>query len=129
MNQFEPDIHHRRSVRFRDYDYAQEGFYFVTICVQNKQCLFGKIADGEMVLSAMGKVAKSEWLKTAELRQNVQLHNFVVMPNHFHAIVEIVGRGVLHTPNDNPTPNNNDAHNDNLPPINDGACNRSASNQ
>jgi REP element-mobilizing transposase RayT len=88
---YNPDIHHRRSVRLRDYDYAQEGLYFVTVCVQNRECLFGKITDSKMILNEMGEIASNEWLKTAELRKNVQLHNFVVMPNHFHAIVEIVG--------------------------------------
>jgi REP element-mobilizing transposase RayT len=88
-NEYKPDIHHRRSVRLKEYDYSQEGMYFITICVQNHECLFGKITDGEMILNNIGEIVCDEWLKTAELRRNVQLHEFVVMPNHFHGILEI----------------------------------------
>jgi REP element-mobilizing transposase RayT len=87
---YNPDIYHRHSVRLKEYDYSQEGIYFVTVCVQNHECLFGKITDDEMILNNIGKIVRDEWMKTAELRQNVQLHEFVVMPNHFHGILEIM---------------------------------------
>ncbi|GHT79120.1 hypothetical protein AGMMS50262_22470 [Bacteroidia bacterium] len=86
---YHPDIHHRRSIRLPDYDYSQQGLYFVTICVQDRECLFGKIDKSEMILNEIGEIVRNEWLKTAELRPNVKLHEFVVMPNHFHAILEI----------------------------------------
>ena len=89
MQNFDPTIHHRRSIRLKGYDYSQEGLYFVTICVQNRDCIFGNVVDGKMMLNNAGQIAHNEWLKTAELRKNVQLHNFVVMPNHFHTIFEI----------------------------------------
>ena len=92
--QYNPNIHHRRSIRFFDYDYSQDGLYFITICVQNKECLFGEIVGEEMILNEMGQIANDEWLKTGELRKNVQLHDFVLMPNHFHAIVEITNNAV-----------------------------------
>jgi REP element-mobilizing transposase RayT len=84
---YHPDLHHRRSIRLPDYDYSQQGLYFVTICVQDRECLFGKIDESEMILNEIGKIVRNEWLKTAELRPNVKLHEFVVMPNHFHAIL------------------------------------------
>ena len=101
MNKYNPNLHHRHSVRLKNYDYAQEGFYFITICVNKHQCVFGNIANGKMCLNKIGEIVRNEWLMTAELRHNVQLHNFVVMPNHFHGILEIVqnelnGNYVLH---------------------------------
>jgi REP element-mobilizing transposase RayT len=90
MNKYNPNIHHRRSIRLRNYDYSQEGFYYITMCVDNREGLFGNIYNKEMILNKFGEIVHNEWLKTAELRKNIQLHEFVVMPNHFHAILEIM---------------------------------------
>jgi len=89
MSKFDPAIHHRRSIRLKGYDYSQAGLYFITVCVQNRECVFGNVENGKMILNDAGQIAHNEWLKTAELRKNVQLHNFIVMPNHFHTIFEI----------------------------------------
>ncbi len=86
MNDFK---HKRRSIRLKKYDYSKPGAYFITICTQNKKCLFGEIIDGEMLLNEMGCIVKNEWLKTKQLRKNIECNVFVVMPNHFHSIVEI----------------------------------------
>jgi putative transposase len=86
---FNPDIHHRRSVRLKGYDYSQEGLYFVTICTQNRECLFGDIANGKMQLNPMGEIAHAEWIKTEQMRPNIQLHESIVMPNHIHGIIQI----------------------------------------
>ncbi|MDR2927050.1 MAG: hypothetical protein LBV41_02425 [Cytophagaceae bacterium] len=90
MNRYNPDLHHRRSVRLLNYDYAQEGLYFVTICVKSREYLFGKIADGEMWLNEIGKMVENEWLYLPAKYPNINLHQFVVMPNHFHGILQIV---------------------------------------
>jgi len=90
---FDPAIHHRRSIRLEGYDYAGAGAYFVTICVQDKKCLFGEIVAGEMVLNDAGGIVADEWLKTARIRQEIELDEWVVMPNHFHGIVVITRRG------------------------------------
>jgi REP element-mobilizing transposase RayT len=66
--------------------------YFITICVQHRACLFGKITNGEMVLNDAGKMVFCEWEKLPERFPNIALHRFVVMPNHFHGILEIVCR-------------------------------------
>lgn len=79
----------RRSIRLRDYDYSSPGEYFITICTQNRECLFGEVVDGEMVLNEFGKIAHDEWLQTEKLRNNVELDVFVIMPNHMHAIFGI----------------------------------------
>ena len=87
---YDSDKHQRRSIRLKDYDYSQAGAYFVTLCTRNKECIFGKVVNGEMVLNKCGKVVEEEWVKTAEIRKNVELDVFVVMPNHFHGIAAII---------------------------------------
>lgn len=82
--------HHRRSIRLQGYDYAQIGAYFVTVCTQNRECLFGDVVDDEMQLSDAGHIVVAEWLKTAEIRQKIELDRWAVMPNHFHGIVVII---------------------------------------
>ena len=80
----------------KGYDYAQGGVYFVTICTQGRENLFGEIKGGEMRLSGIGEVVKSEWLKTPEMRPNVTLDEWIIMPNHIHGIITIDdGRGTL----------------------------------
>lgn len=103
---YNPAIHNRRSVRLKGYNYAQQGAYFITICCHNKNCLFGEIVNGEMILNANGNIAYNEWLNTSAIRMSVELDVFVPiaigMPNHIHGIIIIKNddnrRGVLHTP-------------------------------
>ena len=89
MPKYDPDIHHRRSIRLTHYDYAQAGCYFVTLCAVNRECVFGEILAGEMHLNELGVLVQHEWLQTPVLRPNVSLGEWVVMPNHFHGIVQI----------------------------------------
>lgn len=89
MNKYNPQKHHRRSIRLQGYDYSQEGLYFITICCQDRTHLFGEIVDGKMILNSYGEIAQKEWQNTSAIRDNVILHEFVVMPNHFHSIIEI----------------------------------------
>ena len=99
MTKYNPEKHHRRSVRLRNYDYSQNGLYFVTICVKNGECLFGEIVVGangicpEMKLNELGKIVEKEWLESAKIRKEINIHEYIVMPNHFHAIVEITDVG------------------------------------
>ena len=88
---YNPEIHHRRSIRLKGYDYTQPGAYFVTICSYQRMHVFGEIVDGEMILNDTGKIARDEWFKTAELRPYVKLYDdeFVIMPNHGHGIIWI----------------------------------------
>jgi REP element-mobilizing transposase RayT len=96
---YNPNIHHRRSIRLKGYDYTQAGLYFITICCQDRACLFGKIENGEMILNNAGKMVETEWLKLRERFKNIELHEFVIMPNHFHAILEIVRATLVVAPN------------------------------
>lgn len=86
---YDPEKHHRRSIRLREYDYTAPGWYFITICAADRECLFGNIHNGRMILNEFGKIVKSEWIKTPEIRSNVELDEFIVMPNHFHNILII----------------------------------------
>lgn len=77
----------RRSIRLNGYDYAQSGAYFVTICVQDKKRLFGKIINNRMVLSELGKIIKQNWNAIPQVFPQVRLDMFVIMPNHIHGII------------------------------------------
>lgn len=93
---YNPEIHHRRSIRLRDYDYAVAGAYFVTVCVPGRESLFGEVVDGMMHSNEAGRMIKGGWYEVRERFPNVAIDEFVVMPNHFHGIVIItdnVGAG------------------------------------
>jgi putative transposase len=90
MNNYDPTIHHRRSIRLKGYDYAQAGLYFITLCCQDRIHRFGWIENGSMILNEYGKIANEEWLKTIDLRANIKLHEYIFMPDHMHAIIEIL---------------------------------------
>lgn len=94
MNQYNPNIHHRRSIRLKGYDYSQAGLYFVTICVQNRECLFGEIADGKMELNDAGTMIEKWYFELGNKFPDIQCHEMIVMPNHFHCIVENIGTHV-----------------------------------
>ena len=103
---YNPNIHHRRSIRLKGYDYSREGLYFITICVKNREYLFGNISDGKMILNDAGRMVETEWLKMPERFSNIRLHEFIVMPNHFHGIIEIVGATLVVAPEEIEEPNN-----------------------
>ena len=84
---FDPDKQHRHSIRLQGYDYSQAGAYFVTIVTQHRACLFGDVVDRVMRLNAAGKIVRDEWLRTSQIRPNVELDAFFVMPNHIHGII------------------------------------------
>ncbi len=87
---YNPTIHHRKSIRLQKYDYSQSGLYFITICVKNKECLFGTISDGIMKLNDAGNIANNCWVQIPEHFPNAKLHAHVIMPNHVHGIIELV---------------------------------------
>lgn len=79
------------TTRLQNWDYGSDALYFITICTAHRECYFGEIVNRKMVLSDLGKTVDVEWIKTFELRRdmNLQTGEFVVMPNHFHAIISI----------------------------------------
>jgi putative transposase len=81
------DRHRQRSIRLRDFDYSRAGYYYVTICTFDDECLFGLVVNGQIELNTLGNIVKMELMKTAQVRDNVILDAFVIMPNHIHAII------------------------------------------
>ena len=85
---FNPD-RQRRSPRLKDYDYSQNGAYFVTICAQHHECLFGHIVDGDIHLNDAGQMIALWWTRIPERFEGVERDQFIVMPNHLHGILVI----------------------------------------
>jgi REP element-mobilizing transposase RayT len=77
------------SARLKYWDYTSNGYYFVTICTQDRKCLFGNVADKKMQLSEMGEMVAKEWQNTKQIRPNVEIDEWIVMPNHLHGIIVI----------------------------------------
>lgn len=86
---FDPQKHHRRSVRLKGYDYTQTGAYFITIVTYHREPLFGEIVNGVMQLSTMGRIAEEHWRAIPEHFPQVELGVYVIMPNHVHGIIII----------------------------------------
>jgi len=85
--QYDPERHHRHTVRLPDFDYQQEGAYFITLCAYQRETLFGEIVDDDMILNTYGHIVLDEWMEMAIIRPSIFLDECIVMPNHFHAIL------------------------------------------
>ncbi len=112
---YDPAKHHRRSIRLKGYDYAQAGVYFVTLCVQGRECVLGKVVDGQMMLNDTGQRADQFWPAVADHFADVEIDIWVTMPNHVHAII-VIGRGVVSTPNNEETGGEKGGETPPLPP-------------
>ena len=84
---YDPQKHHRHSIRLKDYDYTRAGLYFVTICAQNRECLFGNAEADQIQLNDAGRMVGQKWDELPLRFKTVILDASVIMPNHFHAIV------------------------------------------
>ncbi|HEY2986740.1 MAG TPA: transposase [Candidatus Binatia bacterium] len=84
---YDPDKHHRRSIRLNSYDYRQSGAYFITVCTRDRKCFFGAVAGGEMQLNDAGEMVNSAWQELPSRFPSVCLDAFTVMPNHIHGII------------------------------------------
>jgi REP element-mobilizing transposase RayT len=91
MNQYNPDKHHRKSIRLKGYDYSQAGLYFITICCQNRVHLFGNVINKQMILNDAGKMIEKWFNELQNKFPDVKCHEMVVMPNHIHFIIENIG--------------------------------------
>ncbi|MEO1400515.1 MAG: transposase [Cyanobacteria bacterium J06635_1] len=91
--QFDPDKHHRRSIRLQGYNYASPGNYFVTICLQNRACLLGDIIANQMQFNDAGQMVHDSWTALPKRFPQIDLDAFVVMPNHFHSIITLQNTG------------------------------------
>ena len=101
---------HRRSIRLKDYDYASAGAYFVTICAWDRKCLFGDVVNQNMQLNENGIIVRDEWMRSSIIRCEIELDEFIIMPNHMHGIMVInppVGARRCLAPERHKHPNNN----------------------
>ncbi len=105
MPRYDPDRHHRRSIRLKGYDYAQAGAYFVTLCTQGRACLFGEAVDGEMRLNARGEIVRQCWADMPIHFPRVALDAFVIMPNHVHGIIVLADDALVGARHAVPLPN------------------------
>ncbi len=88
---YNPDVHHRHSIRLKGYDYSQPGAYFMTICTHNRACWFGEIVNGKMVLNDAGRMVEKWYFELKNKFPDISGDEYVIMPNHFHAIIINVG--------------------------------------
>ncbi len=100
---YDPKKHHRRSIRLKGYDYARPGAYFLTLCTQNRACLFGTVVDGEMHANGAGCMVQRWWDELNHKFPHIRTDAFVVMPNHVHGIIMIhpVGADLRVRPDEN----------------------------
>ena len=84
---FDADIHHRRSIRLRDYNYTHAGAYFVTICTFERECFFGTVLDGVVLLNDLGQIVANCWDDIPNHFPHVELDAIAIMPNHLHGII------------------------------------------
>lgn len=103
MSKYNPEVHHRKSIRLKDYDYSKEGMYFITICTKNRECILSQIENKNNVgehdcaqhekiqikLKHIGKIIEKELLRTKEINENVKIYEYIIMPNHLHMIINI----------------------------------------
>lgn len=86
---YNPQKHHRRSIRLKGYDYSKTGMYFITICCHNRKHFFGHIENGIMCLNDFGTIACNEWMQLEIRYPHVELDEMIIMPNHIHGIIVI----------------------------------------
>ncbi len=120
---YNPKVHHRQSIRLRKYDYSQPGWYFITICTYERRMIFGDIVDGQMILNSTGKIVERYWCKITSNYRHLNLHDFVIMSNHFHGIIQLVGAQFI-APNLDVAPNSGI-----VSELNQGAISQCAINQ
>jgi putative transposase len=94
-------MYKRKNIRLKYFDYAENGYYFVTICTKNKTSFLRHIENDQMCLSSIGEIAKNCWLQIPTYFPDVLLDEYIIMPNHVHGIIIIdrdykQGRATIH---------------------------------
>lgn len=91
LNKYDPRLHHRRSIRLKGYDYTRPGFYFITLNTHKSKCIFGQIVNGKIILNEFGLLVDFTWNDLPNHNRHVRLDAYVIMPDHFHGIIELKG--------------------------------------
>jgi hypothetical protein len=94
-NTYNPEIHHRYSIRLKNYDYSKPGAYFITLCTNNNEYLFGKLQNQQMILNEAGKMIDKVWSEIYLNYTDVKTDVYQIMPNHFHGIIMIKGNDAI----------------------------------
>ena len=94
-------MRNRQTIRLPEYDYSLPGTYFVTICVQNRECFFGEIIDKNMIANKAGKMVQTIWNEIPEYYPGINIDVFQIMPNHLHGIIRVVGANPCVCPKNN----------------------------
>lgn len=89
MSRFDPEIHHRKTIRYEGYDYSSAGVYFVTICCFGFKNRFGTIRNGIICLNSIGSIVFNTWIDLKKKYTLISIDEFQIMPNHFHGMLEI----------------------------------------
>ena len=90
MTRYDPQKQHRRSIRLKGWDYRRPGWYFVTINVKNRECLFGRVENQKMILNQFGRIVDYHWQRLPNHFKHIELDEFYVMPDHLHGIIHII---------------------------------------
>ena len=90
---YDPDVHHRRSIRLPAYDYTRAGAYFVTLCIQNRACVLGTVRDAVVDPTQAGRMVVDQCIALPGRFPTLTLDAFVLMPNHWHGILVLAGSG------------------------------------
>lgn len=88
---------HRHSIRLWEYNYGQQGSYFITVCTKDRKCILSTIRDKNVLLTRIGIIVEEEILRTPEIRKGVLIDAYVIMPNHIHLLITIVKPESLET--------------------------------
>src|SRR3954465_5707993 len=98
---YDAQIHHRRALRLQRHNYTDVGAYFITICTEGRACAFGEIGDRQMKLSDVGTIVDGFWCTVQQKYPQIELDEFVVMPNHIHGLLWILGTAGAESPRPN----------------------------
>ena len=89
MNKLFKNKYRIKSIRLKDWDYSSNGYYYITICTKNRECIFGNVVNGKMGLSQIGEIVQKYWCEIPRHFKNTFLDEYMIMPNHMHGIIII----------------------------------------
>lgn len=110
MSELFADKYLVKSTRLPEWDYSSAWWYYITVCVDKHKCFFGEVVHDEVKLNDIWKIVESVWLEIPDHFSNIELDEFVIMPNHLHGILYIVETSIYGVSNKRLDTMNNDLH-------------------